>query len=524
MHPVLSREQIRSFDRYAIQHCSVPGLVLMENAGRGACDIFVEHLARAHGRSPDSVRVLLVCGVGNNGADGLVLARRLLVVGASPEVVLLGQIADLRGDASVNAGAFLGIGGRVLELVDSQLSALELRLRECHFVVDAVFGTGLSRDVGGFQRGAIELMNASGKPCVALDIPSGLDADTGRVLGICTRPELTITFAHRKLGQLMSGGAAHCGRLLLADIGVPAGLVTAVGNSAWCVEASDVRACLKRLSTPAHKGEAGRVLVVAGSPGTVGAAQLAARGAQRAGAGLVTIASFPEVIRALEGSAWETMTLTVESSRWEQLDVALRAADSVVLGPGIGLGAQSDELVARVLANYRGRLIVDADALSLFSDRAADLASFPAELVLTPHPGEAGRLLGVPSKDIEADRFGALQALVARTGAAVLLKGRRTLVGASQQLPFINTSGNDALATAGSGDVLAGLVAALACELLPHEAAFSGAWLHGAAAESCSRKSGARRGLLAREIADSLPGVIADCFDGLSDARDRLTD
>jgi ADP-dependent NAD(P)H-hydrate dehydratase / NAD(P)H-hydrate epimerase len=506
MIPVLSREQIRAFDRHATETCGVPSLVLMENAGRGAADA-IDGLLGARGR------VVVVCGPGNNGGDGFVVARRLLAKGHALDVFLVADAARLRGDAAQNHAAWRGLGGAVTELSrDDDLPALERGLDGAGAVVDALLGTGLDRDVEGRLRRVIEIVNRAACLRVALDIPSGLHADTGAVLGVALRADVTVTFAQWKLGLLTSIGAEHAGRVEVADIGVPASLWRApsVGQSAEQVEASDVARAIAPRPLAAHKASAGRVVAVAGSAGKSGAALLVAHGALRAGAGLVTVANFPDAAAALDQRVIEAMTARLDPARVEaSLDEALAGAKVVAIGPGLGLDARARRVVDHVVLGWDGVKVVDADALTHFAGRAAELARAKGRLVLTPHPGEMSRLLGVGASDVERDRFASLARAVELTGAVVLLKGPRTLVGAPGELPAVNASGCPALATAGAGDVLTGIASALACNVVPRLAAISAAFIHGRAAERWAERTGADRGLLAHEIGDEVPAVLA---------------
>ncbi len=475
----------------------------MENAGRGAAVALRRRLG------PPPVRVLVACGLGNNGGDGFVVARLLKTFGYDVRVVLLSNMPDLSGDAAINCRAWCGLGGAVTEELDEACPKLYEQLQTADVVVDALFGTGLSRALGGRFLRAVQMVNEAGLPCYALDIPSGLDAETGAVHGACVRAKATFTFAHPKLGLLTNSGAAHVGELEVLDIGVPAELFRNTGQAAWLTEAADVAAMLGARRRPAHKGEAGRVAVIAGSPGTVGAAQLVARGAFRAGAGLVTVASFPEAITQLESEAWETMTHAIDLAQPGVSLAPLMQASAMAVGPGLGLGSLPISLTEHVVSHYPGPLVVDADALTHFQERASDLADAAGRLILTPHPAEAGRLLGISAREVEADRFAAVRELVRLTQAVVLLKGVRTIVAAPEREPVVNTSGTSALATAGSGDVLTWIISALACSLSPWEAAICGAWLHGSSAELWSAEHGLVRGMLAREIADGVPRAVA---------------
>jgi ADP-dependent NAD(P)H-hydrate dehydratase / NAD(P)H-hydrate epimerase len=505
MMPVLSRADMRAFDKHAIEACRVPGVVLMENAGRGATDVLVQELL---GGGAAGKRVLVVCGTGNNGGDGLVMARHLLVRGARVEVFVLGDAQRMSPDARANYEAWRGLGQGALELTTGT-APLQKALEVADVVVDALFGTGLDRPIAGLLATAIEAMNSSRAPRFAVDLPSGLDADTGRTLGVCVKAHATATFAHPKLGLLTPEGARLSGRVRVVDIGVPPSLVSRIGASARVLEAADLRAWLGHRSLATHKNQSGHVVVVAGSPGKVGAPKLVAHGAMRAGAGLATIATWPEAATAIEVQTAEVMTARIEaSSVAESLDGILRGKQAVVVGPGLGLGEEARAVVRHILGSWHGPTVFDADALSLFAGQPAVFV--PAtSAILTPHPGELARLLGKTADDVESDRFRAARELVAATGAVVVLKGAHTIIAGPKELA-ISPVACPALATAGSGDTLGGIVAAFACGLPPFEAACAGVLAHALAGEAWSRAhGGADRGMLASEIADALPGVFA---------------
>jgi hydroxyethylthiazole kinase-like uncharacterized protein yjeF len=505
--PVLSRAQMRAFDAHAIGPCGVPGVVLMENAGRGATDVLVRELLDGDAAS---ARVVVVCGTGNNGGDGLVIARHLLVRGAEPAVFLCGDAGRVSPDAKVNLEAWRALGGAVTEVpLDGPLDGLRTAMAGADAIVDALFGTGLDRNVEGFFADVVRAIDAAPTACLAVDLPSGLDADTGGVLGVCVEAEVTVTFAHHKLGLLTPGGALRAGRVHVVDIGVPGTLVAHVGGSAQLLEPADLAQWIRPRAPGAHKNSAGHVVVVAGSPGKIGAPQLVARGVMRAGAGLATIATWPEAATAIEANVLEVMTARIDpKALTDSLDAILAGKDAVVVGPGFGLGEDARTVVEYVLASSRAPVVVDADALTMFAGRPSVFMA-AKQAILTPHPGELARLLGKTAAEIEADRFRAAREAVAATGAVVVLKGAHTIVASPDSRMAVTPVACPALATAGSGDVLGGIVAAMACRLATFEAACAGAMLHALAGEAWSKAhGGADRGMLASEIADTLPSLL----------------
>lgn len=508
MIPILSRAQMRAFDAHAIDVAKVPSLVLMENAGRGAAEVIVREIfgGRAEGR-----HVGIVCGTGNNGGDGFVVARHLLGRGARVDAILCGDPAKMTADCRANHDAFIGVGGLVDTLAGSPAEAgvspnVEA-LEDVDLVVDALFGTGLDRAIAadGAMGSVVRSINAALAPVVALDVPSGMNADTGSSMdGEAVEADATVTFAHLKLGHVTGHGARLSGKVHVVDIGVPASLRTE--HSAGLVEANDVRNEITPRAVDVHKYRAGHVAVIAGSAGKTGAALLAARGALRGGAGAATIGTWPDAVELLEPRVVEIMTAAVETI--EQVDALLANKRAVVVGPGFGTDKTARGIVDHVLATFSGPIVCDADALIVHARAIEDFAAAGGRAILTPHAGELARLLGTTSEEVEDDRFAAARSASARANAVVLLKGPYTVVAAPDARVVVSGSGSTALATAGSGDVLAGIVAALACTLPPFTAAWCAAFLHGVAGSAWEKEHG-DRGLLASEIADQIPGVLA---------------
>jgi ADP-dependent NAD(P)H-hydrate dehydratase / NAD(P)H-hydrate epimerase len=561
MIPVLTRAQMRAFDKYAIEACHVPGIVLMENAGRGAADVIsamIEARGRACGARPPAerapgleidhasideeggagaaaarvptfpvrhvkgpgqpaiypldARVVVVCGAGSNGGDGFVVARHLLARGAEVEVFLAGSSEKVTGESRINHDAYIDLGGAFTEMPDgAPIAPLDAALATADVVVDAIFGTGLDRPVRGHLAEFIAALNRAGARCVALDIPSGLDADSGAPLGIAVQADDTVTFGHLKIGLLTPEGARLAGNIHVVDLGVPESPILAqVGHVAEVIRPETIGSYLTPRETDVHKHQAGDVLVVAGSAGKVGSSLLTATAAMRAGAGLATICTWPEAIASLESRVVEVMTTGLAPERIEaSLDEALARRTAVAIGPGFGLDARARTAVDHVVLGWEGIKVVDADAITHFVGRVEALAGAKGRCILTPHPGELGRLLGKSGKAIEHDRFGAVREAVARTQAIVVLKGARTIIAAPDGRMFICMAGNPALATAGSGDVLTGIIAALACSLPPLRAACAGVLIHALSGDRWLARTGSDRGMLAGEIAEAVPAVIA---------------
>lgn len=476
----------------------------MENAGAGACSIMVREML---GGVAKERRVVVVCGTGNNGGDGLVVARHLAVRGAVPVVVLVGDERRMSHDAAANLAAWRGIGGEQHNLMPEQpISPLTPLLDGADVIVDALFGTGLDRPIDGWLAEVVAAVNRASARRFAIDVPSGLDADTGAALGVAVTAQVTATFGFHKLGLLTPSGARLAGRVHVVDLGVPTTLLGQIGSSAQLLDRADVAGLVAPREPGTYKTAAGHVLVVGGSAGKVGAPQLVARGAMRAGVGLATIATWPEVASVVEGHVLEVMTARIDRNEiGGSLDALLKGKDSVVVGPGLGLEDDARMVVEYLLAAWRGPVVVDADALSMFAQRPTVFMA-AKNAILTPHPGELGRLIDRSAAQVEADRYRAARELVAATGAVVVLKGAHTIIAAPDARLAVSPFASPVLATAGSGDLLGGVIGALATSLPPFEAACTGVMLHALSGEAWSRShGGADRGMLASEIGDTLP-------------------
>jgi ADP-dependent NAD(P)H-hydrate dehydratase / NAD(P)H-hydrate epimerase len=511
MSLVLSAAQMKAMDRAAIETLGVPSVVLMENAGRG-----VAALVRRERPGARDVRV--VCGAGSNGGDGFVIARHLANAGARVTVLLATAPAKITGDAAV----FLRVVERMPAVtVKEGTGDWRALLAGADVIVDAIFGTGLRSDVTGVPAAAIAAINATGAFRVAVDLPSGLDGDTGMIRGIAVHADLTATMACRKLGLVLDADAP-VGRLEVVDIGIsPPSLTSAVaGPHCHWIESAEIAAVLPRRGPSSHKGTAGHVLAVAGAPGKTGAAALVGKAALRAGAGLVTVASTRAGQAALDAKVLEVMTASyadgedADGGSYDRVAALASRMKAVAVGPGIPDGPAMKALVFRLAAELPLPLVMDADALNLMGTEAGRiLAGAPAPRLLTPHPGEMARLVGVSTAEVQKSRLEHARRLAAATKAVVVLKGARTIVAAPDGTAFINPAANASLGTAGSGDVLTGVLVALCGQgLSALDAARAGVHIHGLAAEEASAAVGTSH-LVAGELAEGL---------GIGRALDRV--
>jgi NAD(P)H-hydrate epimerase len=478
---VYQPEQVRELDRIAIEEIGIPGYELMSRAGHVVFD-----LARA--RFPGARRWLVACGAGNNAGDGYVVARLAADAGLDVTVAALSDPHRLRGDAGRAWQEFQRGGGEVVQFNEALCEASDL-------VIDAILGTGIGRPLEGAYLHAVESVNASAIPVIAVDIPTGLCGVSGQALGAAMRATVTATFIGRKQGLYLGAGPEYAGEIEFADLGVPLGRVTHVPPRLRLFDSGDHARMLPRRARAAHKGSFGHVLVIGGNEGMGGAVRLAGEAALRAGAGLVSVATRPGNVTAVTGGRPELMCRGCNGAA--ELGELVARATVIAIGPGLGQDAWARDLLARVLA-VEQPLVVDADALNLLAGQPCRRGLW----VLTPHPGEAARLLGRSVPEIQADRLGAVAALCDRFGGVALLKGRCTLVGQSGELPYVIDAGNPGMASAGMGDVLTGLVAGILAQRRPAEAlqaAACAAYVHASAGDDAAR-AGGERGLMAGDL------------------------
>ncbi len=497
MRPVVTAAEMRALDRATIDDIGLPALTLMETAGRAVAHVAQEMLGDDHGH------VAVVCGPGNNGGDGFVAARVLRDAGIDATVYLPVGRSSLRGDAATHLAILERAGGRV-RMCDTPalLGAVRDEIAGATLVIDALFGVGLARPIEGHLAEVVAAINGAGH-CLAVDVPSGLDTDTGRVLGTCVHATGTVTMGALKIALASAPGFAHCGAIDVVDIGIPSGVLATQVVRAGVVEMADVTSWLPRAGVMDHKGTRGHVLIIGGMPGMRGAGRLCANAALRGGAGLVTFATAGEV--AADDSVMTKVLPT-------QLGDLTANKGAIVIGPGLGQSEPAAGWVDEVLASGVPA-VLDADALNLLAGIVEAVKQAAGPVVLTPHPGEAARLLGITTSEVEADRLAAARALATRSHAVVVLKGARTIVcdgTLDDDFCSINPTGGPELATGGSGDVLAGLIGALLAQgVSAVDAARAGVFLHGLAGERLAAQHGSR-GVISSDLPVAIAGVLKE--------------
>lgn len=524
----LAAAEMREVDRLTTERFRIPGLDLMESAGKSVTEVFLEKYKERNARIPG--RVSLLCGKGNNGGDGLVVARLLKGRAGHVSVYLFAEPGELRGDAAKNYARWRELGETVTVIRGEEdwirawpgVAASEV-------IIDALLGTGIRGGATGLLAQVIENVNRFSQDAkaawpawiVAVDTPSGLPSDGEAPQGPVLRAHLTVTFTAPKIGQLVSSDAGSCGALVVREIGTPAALVEEVGKGKlrWAGPEEFSELPLQR-AAEAHKGSYGHVLLVAGSVGKTGAAILCGQAALRGGAGLVTLATPEPALATVASAQAEYMTealpatasgtIASEAARLGGFATLLHGMTVLGMGPGIGTHPETQEFVRSVVAHADLPIVLDADGLNAFAGQAEILSNRKsAHLVITPHPGEMARLCGFATPDVQADRIRIAAEFAGKWNAVILLKGYHSVIAAPNGDVFVNTTGNAGLAKGGSGDVLTGLLAALIAQFGARDlyrVVALGAYLHGLAAELVSAESD-ESGVLAGEVAGAVPAA-----------------
>jgi hydroxyethylthiazole kinase-like uncharacterized protein yjeF len=511
---VLNTQQMREADRRTIDEIGIPSVVLMENAGRQAVAAM-----EAAFEDLQTTRVGVMCGRGNNGGDGFVVARTLIQRGVETSVFLLGSVADVRGDARTNLEVLGRIGLTVVEITNAQEWELHFsEISQCELIVDAILGTGFHGQLSGLLETVVADLNGLGVPIVAIDLPTGVSADTPEVEGEAIEASMTVTLAAPKIPLVLPPADSHSGDLVIADIGIPIPVLDDVeGPYLELLTRERMRELVPARAADSHKGDFGRVLVIAGSIGRSGAAHLAAIGALRSGAGLVTVATPRSCLPIVAAMAPEYMTEGLEETAAGTVDYAALErvlefkADVIAVGPGLGQSPGTAAFVHGLLERAGVPLILDADALNAFSGDPERLVGRDGvDVVITPHPGEMGRLLNLSVEAVQHDRLRHATEFAANHRVHVVLKGHRTVIATPENRTFINLTGNAGMATGGTGDLLTGMIAAWFGQLLDAEAACKLAvYLHGTAGDLAEADEG-EVSLVAGDVAARLGDAVLE--------------
>jgi ADP-dependent NAD(P)H-hydrate dehydratase / NAD(P)H-hydrate epimerase len=509
---VLTSSQMKEIDRKTIEEIGIPGPVLMENAGiRIVENILVRRPAIA------AERIAIVAGKGNNGGDGMVVARHLQNRGARPVVFLLAARGEVKGDAALNLRIARNIGIEIREIPTTAAWKKQRRdLMNATLIVDAIFGTGLIKPAEGLYAAAIEDINASPGFKVAVDLPSGLSSDTFRLIGPAVKADLTVALAAPKISHVFPPAEDYIGELVVADIGIPFEALNENSLKLELVEKADLAGYFRRRAKDTHKGSYGHLFIISGSLGKTGAAVMAARAALRFGAGLVTVGTPRSCLPLVARSTMELMTEALPETEEKTLSEnalpkildLLKGKDGVLIGPGISSHRSTAKLVMALLLKVDIPAVIDADALNIIAENPDVLKTLRKPAVLTPHPGEFARLVHLSVQDVLDHRLDLVPQFAAKYGVYLVLKGYRTLIASPQGKTFINPTGNPGMASGGSGDVLSGMIASLIIQekdILG--ATLAAVYLHGLSGDIGARKIG-ERPLLAGDLIKYLPPAL----------------
>jgi hydroxyethylthiazole kinase-like uncharacterized protein yjeF len=514
---VVTPRQMVFIDKTAIEKYGIPGVVLMENAAAAVTDEAVKMLGEPRGKN-----VLIVAGKGNNGGDGFAVARHLFNRGAEVSVYVIPSMKEAAGDALTNLKIILNLGIKTYEIPENgDTDHFKKLTAHSDLVVDALFGTGLKGPVTGIAADIIAIINSIAKKVLSVDIPSGVDGETGACEGEAINADCTVTFCLPKIGLLIPPGCEKAGRLRVADISIPESAVNEAGISVETIEKDSVRQLLPARKKQSHKGDYGKALIISGSVGMTGSGCLAASAALKSGAGLVYL-SVPSSLAAIYGSSVpEPVLLPMEDNgsgymaenATDILDDILSGKDIIAAGPGLSTRTGSRKLIRKLLETAEQPLVLDADALNIIAEDKSILRSIRNMAAVTPHPGEMARLAGVSAEQVQKNRLSVARQFAAEWNVVTVLKGYRTLVACPDGTVYINMSGNPGMATAGSGDVLTGVIAGLAGQGMKlSQAAVAGVYLHGLAGDKAAEDLG-EYGLTATDILNRIPWAIKHVMD-----------
>jgi len=508
-------KEMQAVDAFSINECGIPGIVLMENAGIRCVDTVLKYF-------PDCLqkKITIVAGKGNNGGDGFVIARHFFNKGAHVQVLLIGKLNSLKNDASINAESACKIGIPVKEIDKSNIKSCRHILNHSHLIIDAIFGTGFNKAASGIYEEIIEMVNQSEKKVVAIDIPSGIDSDSGQFIGPKINANLTLALALYKKSHWLFPSLEAMGDLELIDIGIPEKAVNSVQIGVNLLEVEDIQTQFQDRHANSHKGTFGHVLLLASSSGKTGAGGLAALAALRSGAGLATLAMPKSCQQSLESIPLEAMTVGLSeikegflapSAKQQILDLC-KDKSSVAIGPGISTEKETIELLENIIPELNIPLVLDADGLNCLALSSNLLSSLKPETILTPHPKEMARICGLKTQEILNNRIDVASEFAQKHSIYLILKGAHSVIALPDGETFINPTGNSGMATAGSGDVLTGMIAGFLAQGMSSKwSALSGCYLHGLAGDQFAEKQ-SKTNLIAGDLLRELPQTIKSLF------------
>ena len=514
-HYLVTASEMQNMDKETIESFGLPGIVLMENAGRCAVDFFISQFSVKHDK-----RIGIIAGSGNNGGDGFVMARYLLSACEDVIVFLFTKNERLSGDARFNYERLLIMNATIIEISDeSALSSQKDHFNTRNIWIDALLGTGLRSDVRGHYKTMIRYLNASNCPVFSVDIPSGLHADTGNIWGTSVKADATITFGHQKIGQAMPKGEQYCGKLAIADIGIPRQISESIAPKQYLLKSKTLDWTFYHRPSSAHKGTTGHVLVIGGSTGKTGACAMTSYSAMRIGCGLVTLGIAKSLNSILETQLMEVMTLplteeapgVVGTKAYDEIVYASKGKKCIAIGPGMGTLLKTEKLVHKLIQTINIPMVIDADALNVLAGCTECLHKAKTTHILTPHPGEMARLTGLSTQEIQSDRLTFARYFARSYNVILVLKGEKTIIAHPDGRIAINSTGNPGMASGGMGDVLTGTIAGMIAQGVALENAVEMAvYIHGMAADILEKRIG-KIGFMAGDLMETLPIALKKC-------------
>ncbi|UCB52384.1 MAG: NAD(P)H-hydrate dehydratase [Candidatus Zixiibacteriota bacterium] len=522
---LVTSSQMRNIDKKTIEGIGIPGLELMEKAGKGTAQVAKRMLGEPDGRA-----VAIFCGRGNNGGDGFVVGRYLSQWGAQVQFFLTAKRTDLKGDAKTNLEKAVDLDLPIMEIMNEEEIPSQIK---ADLVVDALFGTGFTGEIKGYMKDIIDKINSSGIPVLSVDIPSGLHADTGQHTGPCVRADRTATMALPKIGHFVFPGKAMSGKVSVVDIGVPEHVVEEENITLNLIAKEEVREMIPQRPGDAYKGTCGRVVLIAGSTGLTGAAVLASLSCLRAGAGMAILGTPKTLDPIMEMKMTEVMTHPLPDVRKKgalalrglgEIRELLKWGDCCAIGPGLGQHFETIELVQRLVSKLKMPTVIDADGLNALAKNVSVIKECEAPLILTPHIGELSRLSGIPISDIDKDKRKHASDFAEEYNCVLVLKGAPTLISEPGGQTYVNPTGNAGMATAGSGDVLTGIIVGLLAQMLMLEkggdikqimldSSLSGVYIHGLTGDLAREEKG-EMGLIAGDMMDKTPAALLKTVSG----------
>ncbi len=511
---VCSSQQMRISDEVSIRDYGIPGIVLMENAALGVIKAIKKDIAK--GVLPGKGEAVILCGTGNNGGDGFAIARHLISIDWKVSVMIWGDKNKISGDALTNLKIIEKLG--ITVRLSDETSCFFTDIVKRDLIIDAILGTGFKGELRPSVKAIASFLNSSKANVISVDIPTGLNSDTGFMEEVCIKARKTVTLGLPKIGQVINDGPYYCGELVVEGLSIPKEVYDKVGIERYLINDAFIKEHIKPRKTDSHKGTYGNVFIIAGSKGMAGAGMLSSEAALRGGAGIVKLGVLESLLDVVSGKVPEIITkgfkeddegcLSMEAI--DEVNEEYKKASVILIGPGLGVGEGASHVLFSLINNSLIPLVVDADGLNILANKPSALLESKGDIVITPHPGEMARLMGISVKDVQSDRLGIAEKFAKLFRVVVVLKGYRSIIATPWGETWINPTGNPGMATAGSGDVLAGIIAAFIAQgFKAHLGAICGAYIHGCSGDKGAEEMG-QWGMAATDIIRFIPHTIKE--------------